>query len=168
MAERKEIILLMGGNLGDTKGYFDHARRLIEQQVGSIVEHSEILSTEAWGFEASTTFLNQALKVRSTLCAERVLAEVLKIEHEVGRNRTREAQQRHADGQEYASRIIDIDIITYAQEVISLDRLTIPHKLMHRREFVLEPMAQIAASWQHPLLGRNTLELLKDLKNNTL
>ncbi len=168
MAKQKEIVLVMGGNLGDTRGYMLHARQLIEQQIGAIVAQSEILSSEAWGFDAPTLFLNQALKVESSLPAEALLLEIHKIEREVGRNRTAEAKQRSADGQSYASRVIDIDIITYAQEVIELEHLTIPHKLMHCREFVLEPMKQIAASWQHPTLGKNTEELLNDLKNSRI
>lgn len=60
----------------------------------------------------------------------------------------------------YADRIIDIDIIAVDETVISTPKLTVPHPHMAQRRFVLEPMAEIAPHWTHPILHKTASQLL--------
>ena len=66
---------------------------------------------------------------------------------------------------EYKDRIIDIDILLYGDETINTENLTIPHPLMHKRLFVLEPLAQIAPRHLHPTLKKTIAELLNELRS---
>ena len=87
-------------------------------------------------FEAEQPFVNQVLVADTDLAPHEVLAEVHRIERELGRNRAAEAVERAATGQRYVSRPIDIDILLYDDEVISTPELTIPHPGIAEREFV--------------------------------
>ncbi|MBR6520264.1 MAG: 2-amino-4-hydroxy-6-hydroxymethyldihydropteridine diphosphokinase, partial [Paludibacteraceae bacterium] len=66
----------------------------------------------------------------------------------------------------YADRIIDIDIIDYNNQIIDTQTLTLPHKLMHKRNFVLYPLVDIAPNWQHPILKLTATEL-KNVSEDT-
>ncbi|MFI3319573.1 MAG: 2-amino-4-hydroxy-6-hydroxymethyldihydropteridine diphosphokinase [Rikenellaceae bacterium] len=159
----RRCVILLGGNVGDTRGRFAEARELIESKIGEIVDCSTEHSTEAWGFESQTRFWNQAVAVESDLTAEDLLSATQSIEQEIGRDRERESLEKLSTQQRYASRVIDIDIITYGEEVVDLPQLQIPHPLMSERAFVLEPMAEICADWRHPILGKSTAEMLQEL-----
>ncbi|MBR4155057.1 MAG: 2-amino-4-hydroxy-6-hydroxymethyldihydropteridine diphosphokinase, partial [Paludibacteraceae bacterium] len=63
-------------------------------------------------------------------------------------------------------RIIDIDIIDYNNQIIDTQTLTLPHKLMHKRNFVLYPLVDIAPNWQHPILKLTATEL-KNVSEDT-
>ncbi len=165
----EQVVLLMGGNVGDTSELLSRARELLSLEVGAIVGCSSEVETEPWGFEGVerevAKFVNQAVVVATRLKPEELLKVTQKIEKEVGREREQEQQEREITGGRYASRMIDIDIIFYGQRVVSLDRLAIPHPLMQERSFVLRPMVEVAAEWIHPLLGRSCRELLNELEN---
>ena len=60
----------------------------------------------------------------------------------------------------YQDRVIDIDLLLYDHLVMDTPDLTIPHKLMHKRRFVLEPLTQIAPELEHPVLHKTIRELL--------
>ena len=66
----------------------------------------------------------------------------------------------------YTDRIIDIDIIDYNNQIIDTQTLTLPHKLMHKRNFVLYPLVDIAPNWQHPILKLTATEL-KNVSEDT-
>jgi deoxyadenosine/deoxycytidine kinase len=82
----------------------------------------------------------------------KILAQVLKIEKKLGRVRT--------NSQEYQSRIIDIDLITFDEAIIDSDKLQIPHPLMQNRNFVLLPMKDLNLDWKHPIFQKNIAELV--------
>lgn len=158
-------MILLGGNLGDVSGNFALCRGLVERRIGAVKSQSSELTTVAWGFSAEGLFLNQALLVETNLSPKELLLQTQAIEQEVGRNRTDEAVQKTMSGERYASRIIDVDIITYGEQVVDMEGLTIPHVRMHEREFVLRPMAEVAPQWLHPTLNKSTVELLENVMN---
>ena len=146
------IILSIGTNIGDRKANIENAITALNT-IGSVTAVSPIYSSEPWGFESENGFYNIALIIETSLPPLDLLKETQRIEKELGRT----AKTTTA----YADRIIDIDIIDYDNQIINYNSslLTLPHPLMHLRNFVLYPLADIAPEWVHPILKLTTLEL---------
>ena len=158
------VVLITGGNVGCVEQTLDEAARLIDAEVGRVVRRSKIYRTKAWGFEAED-FRNQVLVVESELEPMRVLEVVNDIEQRLGRDRGTEQIEKRATGARYASRSIDIDILFYDDLVVESERLTLPHPRIAEREFVLEPLAEVAAEWLHPTSGKSVQKMLEELRN---
>ena len=156
---RHSVALLTGSNFRGKEQILSRAAGCIAERVGTIVRASQICYSEAWGFKCESEFANQALIVETSLQPLEVLTLTQAIEQELGRDRTEEAREREATGQRYASRVVDIDIIFYDDYVCEDERLTLPHRLMHEREFVLRPLCEVAAEWRHPIIGRTVEEM---------
>lgn len=157
MVER-EVLLLLGGNVGDPVGTLGQAERLLGVRAGRVVARSRDHWTVPWGFTDDRLFLNRALLLVSTMAPEELLGEVLAIETTLGRRRT--------GGHRYGARTIDIDLLLIAGSVVNSPGLEVPHPRMHERTFALAPAADVAPGWVHPLLGRTVLQLLNDLLQN--
>lgn len=157
--------MLLGANLGDVEATLLRAVALIGERVGDVVSMSDVMWSEAWGFEAESRFGNQAIVVESSLGAEELLDAVQQIEAECGRDRHREAQYKAESGMRYCSRELDIDILLFGNEVIATERLRVPHPLLPEREFALMPLSQVCPDWIHPQRGLTISELLNELKN---
>jgi 2-amino-4-hydroxy-6-hydroxymethyldihydropteridine diphosphokinase len=151
------VYLLLGSNLGDRNALIEEAIVAIEHQIGQLITRSSLYETAAWGKEDQPGFLNIALAVETNLGAQEVLVKALAIEKELGRIRF----------EKWGARLIDIDIIFYGDEVISIaGELEVPHPEMHNRKFVLVPMAEIAANFLHPVLKKELSEILMDLPDD--
>lgn len=124
--------------------------KMIQSQFGNLLRYSSVVESNSWGFEAETTFYNQVLLVETEFNPQQVLVKILDIEKTLGRVRS---------GTTYSSRIIDIDILFYGDEQINLGNLVIPHPLLHKRNFVLIPLASIAPELVHPVFGKTITEL---------
>lgn len=151
------IILSIGTNIGNRKANIENAITALNT-IGTVTAISPIYSSEPWGFESENGFYNIALIIETSLPPLDLLKETQRIEKELGRT----AKTTTA----YADRIIDIDIIDYNNQIIKISQqstvnslLTLPHPLMHLRNFVLYPLADIAPEWVHPILKLTTLEL---------
>ena len=148
----KGIYLLLGSNLGDSRGMLKSAVALIELNLGKVVDCSSMYKTKAWGVENQADFLNQVVEIESSLTPEKLLKEINQIEERLGRVRY----------EKWHSRIIDIDILYYGKIIVDTDDLKIPHPENQHRNFVLVPMAEIAADLIHPQLGLNQRELMEN------
>ena len=148
------VFLSLGSNLGDRKENLMTAISKIEESIGNVISISRIYETEPWGYQSLNPFLNMAISLEAILQPFDLLAYVKKIEIEMGRDST-------SNG--YSDRPIDIDIIFYDDLVLESKDLTIPHPLMSKRRFVLEPMVEIAPDFQHPVLNIACRELLHRL-----
>ncbi len=156
--DRKMVYLLLGSNLGDKAALLREAVAQVAENIGTVRCRSSIYETAAWGKEDQPNFLNQAIGVETALSPLEVLDKALWIEKELGRVRL----------ERWGSRLIDIDVILYGDEIIDVkDRLQVPHPQMQNRRFVLEPLAEIAGGVLHPILNQTISEILLNL-NDTL
>ena len=144
------VYLLLGSNMGDSEQMLTVATNMIEKNIGKLTKSSSIYRTAAWGNEDQPDFLNQIIIVSSSLSSSTVLKEMFVIEKEMGRVRTTKN----------ASRVIDIDMLFFNDEIIQTETLTVPHPQIQNRRFVLVPLAEIALDFIHPLLKKSSLELL--------
>ncbi len=147
------VYLSLGSNLGDKAANLARAIDMTEARVGRVALKSGVIETEPWGFQSGNSFLNQAIGVETALPAMEILDITQQIERDMGRS------EKSSNGT-YSDRLIDIDLLLYDDQIISNWRLTIPHPLISRRRFVLEPLAEIAPHLMHPLLHKTIKELL--------
>ena len=132
------------------------AIELLSLALGKCIAVSRFIETAPWGFESSNSFLNCAAAFETELQTTELLDTTESIERELGRT-------VKSQGGNYSDRIIDIDILLYGNETIETERLTVPHPLMHKRDFVLQPLAEIAPDVVHPVLDKSIILLLKEL-----
>lgn len=151
MKSQHQVVLSIGSNQGNRLANIESCIALIHQEVGTVIEVSKLYETPAWGFE-SDAFYNCALLLHSNLSAQKILNQVLKVEKQLGRIRLNQ--------EGYQSRIIDIDLIVFDNEIIESEKLTIPHPLMQNRNFVLLPMRDLKLDWKHPVLHKTINELI--------
>lgn len=147
--------LSLGTNLGNKRRNLVTAAALLAERVGDILSLSEIYETEPWGFESSNLFLNAALILETTYSPTELLQATRLIEIEMGRI-------AKSDGS-YEDRVIDIDILLYDDVVMQTDRLTLPHPLMHKRRFVMQPLAEIAPDVVHPVFQKTINQLMTEV-----
>ncbi len=120
------IYLLIGGNLGSRKENLSIARDFIEKELGKIITASSIYQTASWGITEQPDFLNQVLLVKTKFSAEKTMQLILSIENKMGRIRS----------EKNASRIIDIDILFFNNDIITKEDLTIPHPEIQNLKFL--------------------------------
>ena len=137
------VYFSLGSNLGDRENNISEALRRMDEAFGTHYSAlSKIIETEPFGFSGEA-FLNAAVLYR--IPAESplwTLYQVKAIEREMGRT---DAPEYDTEGKRiYHSRIIDIDILFYGKEIIDTPELTIPHKGIAERDFVLIPLREIA------------------------
>jgi 2-amino-4-hydroxy-6-hydroxymethyldihydropteridine diphosphokinase len=149
MIKLTKIYLLTGGNLGDRVANLLEARMLLEARVGTITKASHLYETEAWGNVDQPAYLNQALELETALSPHAVLDAIIAIEVELGRVRR----------SKWEARPIDIDVLFFGNRIVETPALTIPHPLLHRRNFALIPMLEIAPLKRHPVLKKTIEEL---------
>lgn len=153
------VYLGLGTNIGDKKFNLRQAFIEIELSIGTILESSSFYESEPWGFESENIFLNAVIVVDTNFTPLELLEQLKAIERKMGRI------EKNKSG--YADRIIDIDILFFNNEVIHSPILTIPHKFLHKRDFVLFPLLEITPDYVHPLLESTIEELANRIENKT-
>jgi 2-amino-4-hydroxy-6-hydroxymethyldihydropteridine diphosphokinase len=152
MKSQHQVILSLGSNQGNRLENIERCLQLIHQEIGTVIKVSRLYETPAWGFE-SDAFYNCVLIIHTTSSANKILTQVLKIEKKLGRVRSNKLG--------YQSRTIDIDLISFDEEIIDSEKLQIPHPLMQNRKFVLLPIQDLNLDWKHPILKKTISELLE-------
>ena len=147
---KKRVYLSLGANVGDRAANLNTAIDRIAA-LGKVTAVSSFYETEPVELTAQPWFLNCALELETEKMPRQLLAGILKIEKEMGRQRV----------QKKGPRTLDIDILLFGNSIVKAKGLTIPHPAMHQRRFVLEPLAEIAPEVRHPVF-RRTVRDLKD------
>ncbi|MEB8346908.1 2-amino-4-hydroxy-6-hydroxymethyldihydropteridine diphosphokinase [Flavobacteriaceae bacterium KMM 6898] len=159
MNNSKTTYLSIGSNLGSKLNNLQEAVFAIQKKTGFITELSAVYQTPALGFEGED-FLNACLSLQTFLSPEQLLAGILEVETSLGRKRGNEVG--------YQPRTIDIDILYYGQEVIQTENLVIPHPNLHKRRFVLRPLSDIAPQFYHPIINKDTRNLLQECPDKSV
>ena len=146
------VYLGLGTNIGNRKENLTRAIEALSLALGHYTALSSFIETAPWGFNSDNAFLNCTVAFDTELTPHQLLDTTENIERELGRT-------SKSNGGIYHDRVIDIDILLYGSETVSTERLTIPHPLMHMRDFVLESLAQIAPHTIHPTTGKSIEQL---------
>lgn len=147
--------IALGSNMGDEKAYLDEAVKAINNTKGCRVNKvADYIVTKPYGGVQQDDFLNSALEMDTLLTPEELLQRLHEIEAEAGRERLIH----------WGPRTLDLDILLYDDLLMDDPDLTIPHKEMHLRDFVLQPMAQIAPYKVHPVLRKTVEQLLGEIQ----
>jgi len=150
--------LSLGSNSGDRLQFLKGAIRKIEESHKiSIKKASSVYETQPVGYINQGWFLNLVLEVQTSFDPLPLLEHLLAIEDQMGRKR--EAK--------WGPRNIDVDLLLYDNQLVHSDRLIIPHPQMHKRRFVLIPLAQIAPRVLHPLLKKSAPQLLESCEDKS-
>ena len=155
MDKERVIYLGLGTNQGDREENLKRAIEMLSLALGTYTSLSSFIETEPWGFESDNSFLNCVVAFKTTLPPTVLLETTENIERELGRT-------AKSSGGVYHDRTIDIDILLYGNETIETERLTIPHPLMHKRGFVLNPLCEIAPQAIHPVIGKSIAEIKEE------
>ncbi len=152
--------LVLGSNMGNRMQNLLLAKNFIINKIGKIINESKIYETEPWKMpDEETWFLNQVVCVQTDLLPDELLKTIKEYEAQNGR-------QDMPNRKTYESRVIDIDILFYEDEIINTEVLTIPHPLLHSRRFVLLPLNDIAPDLVHPVMNKTIAELLESCPDN--
>ena len=147
----------IGSNLGDRKAnILEAVDRVGKLPATRIVRASSLYESEPLG-DAKTWFVNSVIELETEFPPDQLLKRTKAIEKAMGRKRVK--------GKRWGSRVIDLDILLCDQEIVETRSLKIPHPEMHKRRFVLLPLAELAPQVVHPHLGQSVSALLATVRD---
>ncbi len=150
-----KVFLGLGSNLGDReKNIKEAVRQLQESGIAGEMRTSSLYETEPEGIKEQPLFLNAILEMETDLSPRDLLDMLQAIEKRLGRKKV----------QKWGPRIIDLDILLYGDLILREEDLEIPHPLLAKRSFVLDPLAEIAPGTIHPRLKMTISDLRDNLK----
>lgn len=157
-----QYYVALGGNLGDTESVFAQALAGLQAAQCTVTACSQwivtapMLNSDAPVY-GQNKFLNGVVVLESNLPPQDFLQLLLRVEANLGRVRSRETVR-------WGPRTIDLDIVAAGQMILASSNLTIPHAELHKRDFVLRPLLEVAPSWRHPILQQTAQEMLDCLE----
>jgi 2-amino-4-hydroxy-6-hydroxymethyldihydropteridine diphosphokinase len=151
----QKIAIALGGNLGDVEKSFDFAKSMLKRH-GMVIDavSSSYRTVPVDCAPGTPDFINAVLIGKWNKSPESLLRLCQQIEQTSGRPATHGINQ---------PRTLDMDIILFGDGIINSPELTIPHPRAHERNFVLQPLAEIAPEWVFPDSGKTVKQLLEKL-----
>jgi 2-amino-4-hydroxy-6-hydroxymethyldihydropteridine diphosphokinase len=148
----ERIFLGLGSNLGDPPAAIRRALDLLTRS-GEVrlLRVSPLYRTSPVGPVPQGDFVNGVAEIATSLPPASLLARLKEVERALGRD---------PGAVRWGPRIVDLDILLWGDRLVAQRDLEIPHPEMHRRRFVLEPLARLAPEARHPAVGRTAAELL--------
>ena len=154
--------LALGSNLGDKKNNLNKSIDLIQKEGIFIRKASKFYSTKSWPNENFPNFINSVILIETELNLEQLFLKIKKIEKKLGRTKSKRNYPR----------VCDIDIIDFNGDIIDRKlknhKLSVPHKRIFNRNFVLFPLYELDKDWVHPKLNTNIVILLSNLTSEQL
>ncbi|MBQ3601980.1 MAG: 2-amino-4-hydroxy-6-hydroxymethyldihydropteridine diphosphokinase [Lachnospiraceae bacterium] len=153
-----QVFLGLGANLGDKKENIKKAIESFSEHPLCCVEKvSSFIETKPYGVKEQDTFINGVILLKTMLSPNQLLGLIGQVENNLNRIRITH----------WGPRTIDVDILLYDDLIIAEENLQIPHIEMYKRDFVLQPLVEIAPYAFHPIKKKNVKELWEELQNRT-
>jgi 2-amino-4-hydroxy-6-hydroxymethyldihydropteridine diphosphokinase len=152
------VYIGIGSNLGDRQENCLHAIELLQERGIVVTKKSSLYETEPWGYKDQPQFINMAIEGETEFNPKELLMALKNIEREIGRE----------ESLRWGPRKVDLDILLFDTVILTEDSLEIPHPLLHKRDFVLKPLCEIASDIHHPLLKMSISDLLQQLYKKSL
>jgi 2-amino-4-hydroxy-6-hydroxymethyldihydropteridine diphosphokinase len=156
--KQHQVMVSLGSNQGNRLALIESCIALIHNEVAVVVKVSKIYESPAWGFE-SEPFYNCVLLLHTLKSPQKLLNQLLKVEKKLGRVRNQLAG--------YQPRPIDIDILAFDEEILATETLQIPHPLLPKRKFVLQPLLDLDNNWVHPVLKKSIVQLVAETEDSS-
>ena len=157
------IIIAIGSNLISSK--YRSSIDACEASIDMMLEHEIALVDKSSWYESEPipvssqpNFINGAILINTILKSHELLTKLQAIETQMGRIRSNKN----------ANRIIDLDIISYNDEITETNLLTLPHPRAADRAFVLLPIFELVPEWRHPLTKKSINTMLKQVKDQRI
>lgn len=147
-----DAYISIGSNINPKKN-IEKCLQLLKKEFEFIAQ-SPCYETKPYGYEKQANFLNLAVGIKTRLKPHELLKKLQEIENRLGRKRAFR----------FSPRTIDLDILLYGSEAISNKDLTIPHKSLFERDFMLIPLLDIAPDAVDPVTGKKAKSLKKNMK----
>ena len=153
-----QVYVAFGSNMGDREGHIERGLAMLGTYAGIRVEKSsEIIRTAPYGGVEQEEFLNGVVSLKTYLSPQ----ELLQVLHEI------EASENRERTIHWGPRTLDLDILFYDDLVLDEEELCIPHIDLQNRDFVLEPMMELAPYKRHPVSGKSIQEMLTELRSRS-
>ncbi len=157
MNQKHKVAIGLGANLGDRqKTLKTAAARLADDLLMGAIS-SSVYESPPWGFKAQPDFLNAVIIGATEWKPPAIMNFLKQLEKELGRQ----------EGAMYGPRHIDLDLLAFDGEIWESDDTLVPHPRMTERDFVLVPLREVWAEWQHPRLQKKVTELVESLSKRT-
>src|ERR1700704_6998653 len=152
-----DVLIALGGNVGDVRATFQKAiANICGMTQAALLARSSDYATPPWGEENQARFINACIEIETSLDPHALLFTLHKIEHKFGRDRAHEKR--------WGPRTLDLDLLAYDDISLSKHELTLPHKHLFERAFVLVPLAEIAGD--RIIAGRRVSDALAGLSTD--
>jgi 2-amino-4-hydroxy-6-hydroxymethyldihydropteridine diphosphokinase len=149
-----DVLIALGGNVGDVRGTFAKAvAHICGMTQAVLIARSSDYATPPWGEEQQDRFINACIEIETSLDPHALLFTLHRIEQKFGRDRSRERR--------WGPRTLDLDILAYDDVRLDKPELTLPHPRLFERAFVLIPLAEIAPD--RPIAGQTPRQALAQL-----
>jgi 2-amino-4-hydroxy-6-hydroxymethyldihydropteridine diphosphokinase len=151
---RAVAYIALGANLGERERTLRSAVAAL-RQLGTVEAVSSLYETAPVGPVVQPDFLNAVVALETALPPQQLMAALLRIEQQHGRDRSASVPK--------GPRTLDLDLLSHGDVVMETSALTLPHPAIAERRFVLAPLAEIAPAWRHPVSGQTAGQLLAEL-----